>query len=133
MDNKQDFTQGSIFGKMLHFMLPILAALILQAMYGAVDLLIVGKFGTTAGISGVSTGSNIMNLYGMAFGSVVGVFIGAIAFLKGDLLACIFTSDPLVIARAFEYLRGFAFAAPAATLFGIVLCTIYYKKLQKEL
>lgn len=63
MDNKQDFTQGNIFGKMINFMLPILAALVLQAMYGAVDLLIVGKFGTTAGISGVSTGSNIMNLF----------------------------------------------------------------------
>ena len=53
MDNKQNFTEGSIFGKMINFMLPILAALVLQAMYGAVDLLIVGKFGTTAGISGV--------------------------------------------------------------------------------
>ena len=63
MDNKQNFTEGSIFGKMINFMLPILAALVLQAMYGAVDLLIVGKFGTTAGISGVSTGSNIMNLF----------------------------------------------------------------------
>lgn len=63
MDNKQNFTEGSIFGKMINFMLPILAALILQAMYGAVDLLIVGKFGKTAGISGVSTGSNIMNLF----------------------------------------------------------------------
>ena len=62
MDNKQDFTQGSIFGKMLHFMLPILGALILQAMYGAVDLLIVGRFGTNAGISAVSTGSSVMNL-----------------------------------------------------------------------
>ena len=62
MDSKQDFTQGSIFGKMTKFMLPILGALILQAMYSAVDLLIVGKFGTTAGISGVSTGSSIMNL-----------------------------------------------------------------------
>ena len=62
MDNKQDFTQGSIFGKMIHFMLPILGALVLQAMYGAVDLLIVGRFGTNAGISAVSTGSSIMNL-----------------------------------------------------------------------
>lgn len=62
MDNKQDFTQGSILGKMVHFMFPILGALILQAMYGAVDLLIVGQFGTTAGISGVSTGSSVMNL-----------------------------------------------------------------------
>lgn len=47
---------------MVHFMFPILGALILQAMYGAVDLLIVGQFGTTAGISGVSTGSSVMNL-----------------------------------------------------------------------
>lgn len=31
-------------------------------MYGAVDILMVGRFGTTAGISGVSTGSSIVNL-----------------------------------------------------------------------
>ncbi len=47
---------------MAKFMLPILGALVLQAMYGAADLLIVGKFGTTSGISGVSTGSSIMNM-----------------------------------------------------------------------
>ena len=35
MDAKQDFTSGSIFGKMMHCMIPILGALILQAMYGA--------------------------------------------------------------------------------------------------
>jgi putative MATE family efflux protein len=62
MDDKQDFTTGSIPKKMIRFMFPILGALILQAMYSAVDLLIVGQFGTTAGISGVSTGSSIMNL-----------------------------------------------------------------------
>lgn len=31
-------------------------------MYGAVDILVVGRFGSTAGLSGVSTGSNIVNL-----------------------------------------------------------------------
>ena len=62
MDNKQDFTTGSIFNKMMFFMLPILGAQILQAMYGAVDLLIVGRFGSEAGISAISTGSSIMNM-----------------------------------------------------------------------
>lgn len=57
-----DFTKGNIVGKLLRFMLPVLGALILQAMYGAVDILVVGKFGTTAGISAVSTGSNIINM-----------------------------------------------------------------------
>lgn len=61
-DNKNDFTQGNIVTKLLKFMIPILGALILQAMYGAVDILVVGQFGTTAGISGVSTGSSIVNL-----------------------------------------------------------------------
>ena len=57
-----DFTQGSILKRMIKFMIPILGALVLQAMYGAVDLMIVGQFGTTSGLSGISTGSNIMNL-----------------------------------------------------------------------
>ncbi len=43
-------------------MVPILGALILQAAYGAVDLLVVGRFGSTAGLSAVSTGSQILNL-----------------------------------------------------------------------
>ncbi|MCD7730950.1 MAG: MATE family efflux transporter [Oscillospiraceae bacterium] len=61
-ENKNDFTQGSILKKLLKFMLPILGALVLQAMYGAVDVLVVGKFGTTSGISAVSTGSSIVNM-----------------------------------------------------------------------
>ena len=43
-------------------MMPILGALVLQAAYGAVDLLVVGQFGTTEGLSAVSTGSQILNL-----------------------------------------------------------------------
>ncbi|MCM1135969.1 MAG: MATE family efflux transporter [Clostridium sp.] len=61
-ENKNDFTQGGIVSKLLKFMIPIFGALVLQAMYGAVDILVVGRFGTTAGISGVSTGSSIVNL-----------------------------------------------------------------------
>lgn len=74
--NTNDFTQGNIVKKLIQFMIPILGALILQAMYGAVDILVVGKFGTTAGISGVSTGSSVVNLVvftiaGLAMGVTV--------------------------------------------------------------
>ena len=76
LDDQQDFTEGSIFKKLVHFMFPTLGALILQAMYGAVDLLIVGKFGTTAGISGVSTGANILNMFTFILVSIaVGVTV----------------------------------------------------------
>lgn len=59
---KTDFTQGSILKKLFWFMVPILGALILQAAYGAVDLLVVGRFGSTSGLSAVSTGSQVLNL-----------------------------------------------------------------------
>ena len=59
---KGDFTQGSILKKLSLFMLPILGALVLQAAYGAVDLLVVGRFGSTSGLSAVSTGSQVLNL-----------------------------------------------------------------------
>lgn len=60
--DKMDFTQGSILKKLSLFMLPVLGALILQAAYGAVDLLVVGQFGSTVGLSAVSTGSQVLNL-----------------------------------------------------------------------
>ena len=60
--DQQDFTQGSISKKLALFMLPILGALVLQAAYGAVDLLVVGHYGSTSGLSAVSTGSQVLNL-----------------------------------------------------------------------
>lgn len=60
--DKRDFTQGNILKKLVFFMLPILGALVLQAAYGAVDLLVVGRFGSTSGLSAVSTGSQVLNL-----------------------------------------------------------------------
>ena len=62
MSNTADFTQGSVLKKLCRFMLPVLGALILQAAYGAVDLLVVGRFGSTSGLSAVSTGSQVLNL-----------------------------------------------------------------------
>lgn len=55
-----DFTSDAILPKLIRFMLPVLFAMFLQATYGAVDLLVVGKFCTNADVSGVSTGSQII-------------------------------------------------------------------------
>ena len=44
---KQDgnFIEGPILAPLLRFTFPVLVALLLQAMYGAVDLMVVGQFG----------------------------------------------------------------------------------------
>ncbi len=56
----KNFTEGPILVPMIKFAVPVLFALVLQAMYGAVDLLVVGKYGTAADVSAVSTGSQLM-------------------------------------------------------------------------
>jgi putative MATE family efflux protein len=58
--DQKNFTEGKILGPLLRFALPVLFALFLQSLYGAVDLMIVGKFAEPADVSGVSTGSQIM-------------------------------------------------------------------------
>ncbi len=64
MDQKtrstRNFTTGPILMQLIRFSVPVLFALLLQATYGAVDLLIVGQFATSADVSAVATGSNIM-------------------------------------------------------------------------
>lgn len=72
---------------MIRFALPVLLALFLQTMYGAVDLLIVGQFGGELAdvyVSAVSTGSQIMHtvtlvITGLSMGLTVyvGTKIGA--------------------------------------------------------
>jgi len=76
MRKEQNFTQGPIMSALLRFALPVLLALLLQAMYGAVDLQVVGKFGTAADISAVATGSQILHtitivVTGLAMGLTV--------------------------------------------------------------
>lgn len=56
------FTEGSVFLSLIRFAVPVLGALILQAAYGAVDLLVVGAFGDASSISAVGTGSSFMQM-----------------------------------------------------------------------
>ena len=87
MKQTQNFTEGRIFVPLIRFALPVLVALFLQTMYGAVDLLVVGQFGgdlSDVYVSAVSTGSQIMHtvtvvITGLAMGLTVfvGMKIGA--------------------------------------------------------
>ena len=67
MENKMsgNFTEGKILSPLVRFMLPIVGALFLQAMYGAVDLMVVGLFGDASSLSAVSTGSSIIQMVTM--------------------------------------------------------------------
>ena len=73
---KISLTEGNILSSLIRFAIPVLAALFLQALYGGVDLLVVGRFSQTADVSGVATGSMIMHtvttvITGLAMGITV--------------------------------------------------------------
>ena len=76
MKQTQNFTKGKIFAPLIRFAGPVLLALLLQTMYGAIDLMVVGQFGTSADVSAVSTGSMVMHtvtvvITGLAMGLTV--------------------------------------------------------------
>ncbi|MBQ4265378.1 MAG: MATE family efflux transporter [Clostridia bacterium] len=76
MEKTKNFTEGRILAPLIGFALPVLLALFLQSMYGAVDLLIVGQYAQTTDVSAVATGSQVMHsvttvLVGMAMGITV--------------------------------------------------------------
>ena len=64
MHNKslsKDFTQGNIARQLLFFALPFMASNALQVLYSTIDMVIVGKFVGTPGLSAVSQSSQIVN------------------------------------------------------------------------
>ncbi len=76
MPQTRSFTSGPILPSLLRFALPVLAALFLQALYGAVDLWAVGKFASAADVSAVSTGSQaMMVLTGFVTGLCMGITV----------------------------------------------------------
>ena len=61
--NDHSLLSGSVPKQLLAFSLPFLGANILQSVYSVVDMMIVGQFVGSAGLSGVSIGSQITALF----------------------------------------------------------------------
>ena len=83
---KANISGDHLFRKMCSFGIPIFLALFIQALYGAVDLWAVGRFGNAEDVTAVANGSHFMSLVTALF---VGVSVGATIeltekFAEGD-------------------------------------------------
>lgn len=94
MAQSHNFTKGPIAGPLFLFALPVMGALLLQSLYGAVDLFIVGHFASSADVSAVSTGSQILQTFTMLTASfsmgitiLLGQYIGAGRGKEGGTIA----------------------------------------------
>ena len=57
----KDFTQGNIARQLFFFAIPFMASNALQVLYSTIDMIIVGEFVGTPGLSAVSQSSQIVN------------------------------------------------------------------------
>lgn len=67
--NQIDMTTGSILGKQIRFIIPLVFTGQLQLLYNAIDVIVVGKFAGTTALSAVGSTSPIINL-------LLNVFLG---------------------------------------------------------
>ena len=67
--NKIDMTEGPILSKMLRFALPLMLSSVLQLMFNAADIIVVGKFCGDTSLAAVSSNGSMVNL-------LVGLFVG---------------------------------------------------------
>ena len=81
---EQDLTQGNVWQRLLIFSLPFLASNLVQSSFNLADMIILGNYGGTYSLSGVSIGGGVMTVLttfasGLATGGtvVIGNYLGA--------------------------------------------------------
>ena len=121
-----DFTDGPIFGKMLKFALPIMATALLQTLYNASDMIVVGQFSPNGAFSMGAVG---------ACGSLISLCINFFIGLSSGVGVCVaqalgaghhdevrkYTHTSAVISLICGIalgIFGFFFARPLLTLMG---------------
>ena len=81
---QNDLTEGSIPKTLLLFAVPFLAANILQSLYGAVDLFVVGKYCDAESVAAVSTGTQVTQI---VTSLITGLTLGS-TILIGQYMGC---------------------------------------------
>lgn len=108
MSKVKNFTQGKLFVPLVKFAVPVLFTMLLQVMYGAVDMFVIGQFASSPDVSATATGSQVMvtitsiiNGFAMGVTILIGQKIGQKkVFEVGDVVGsgiCILSVIALVI------------------------------------
>ena len=143
MKHTMAFTRGPIVGPLLRFSMPILFALFLQALYGAVDLMVVGKFALAQDVSGVAAGFDYLKAYGIdcLLTCFLFCFIGfynglgrtGFVMLQG-IAAAFLIRIPMayIMCQTTGRLFYIGLGIPCSTVFQILLCFAYFSRVRKR-
>lgn len=140
MDDKKhvNMTSGPTLGKMIMFSIPIILSGILQLLFNAADIVVVGKFAGDESLAAVGSTSALINLFtnifiGLSIGAnvLVAHFVGAKEEQRiSDILYTSFVVSS--VCGVFLVITGFFLSGPMLALMGnpdnvIGLATLYLK------
>ena len=136
--NEVDMIHGPLAGKIVLFALPLAASSVLQQLFNAADLAVIGRFANAEAMAAVGSNSSVISLFVSLF---VGLSVGAnvvIANLVGagrreEISDAVHTVVSLALAAgAVLLVLGIALAAPILRLMGapenvMNLATLYLR------
>ena len=127
---KQDLTTGAIFPKLLRFCIPLILSGMLQLLYNATDMIVLGQFVSDTAVGAVGSCASLINLIVNSFiGLATGVSVCVAQFIgarrEKDVSEVVHTafSLSLMIGVAVGAI-GFLLAEPALRLMGVLETTL---------
>lgn len=114
---RRDLTEGSIPNNLIRFSFPVFLSALLQAFYGSADAVIVGRFASLGDITGVTQGSQVMNIVtqgisGISTGAcvLIGQYLGAKKQEEADrtigTVFTLFLLTGVALAAGLQFLNG---------------------------
>lgn len=116
---ERSLTEGPLLTSILWFTLPFLLSNLLQTLYGTVDTVVIGKFGSSSGVSAVACGSQLLSMFtffaiGLSAGGtvLVGQCVGSRDYRQGTkiignliidfaVISLIMTAGSMAFSRVF--------------------------------
>lgn len=100
VSKEMDMTEGSLLKKIIVYTIPIILTGVLQLLFNAADLIVVGRFGTDTSVAAVGATSSIINLItnlfiGLSVGAGVTVAHGLGAGKSDDVHKTVHTAIPI--------------------------------------
>lgn len=87
MKEQHNLTEGNVFRVLLTFSIPFVIANIIQALYGAVDLMVIGRYCSPESVAAVSTGTQVTQIItSMITGLTLGgtILVGKYTGMKAE-------------------------------------------------
>jgi putative MATE family efflux protein len=120
----KDLTTGDYRKTLISFALPFLMANMLQALYGATDLFVVGRYEHASAIAAVNIGSQIMQ---MISGFIIGCSVATTVLLGRSIGASDREGEKTALAATIKF---FAFFACIATPLMLLLSAVAVRWMQ---